>query len=119
MDDKKCDACNQVENLKPCGFCGQPVVIRYNTMTGEHYISHEDWNSSCPQRPFYGNEALWNERPVENTLRTENEQQQELIDKWISANVAATTLINEQQAEIERLRAENDRLRAALDAAGE
>ena len=54
MDDKKCDACNQVENLKPCGFCGQPVVIRYNTMTGEHYISHEDWNSSCPQRPFYG-----------------------------------------------------------------
>ena len=69
MDDKKCDACNQVENLKPCGFCGQPVVIRYNTMTGEHYISHEDWNSSCPQRSFYGSAEQWNARHAEDALR--------------------------------------------------
>jgi hypothetical protein len=54
MTDPKCDACNLVETLSPCGFCNQPVVMRYNTMTGKHYISHEDLNSRCPQRPFYG-----------------------------------------------------------------
>lgn len=134
-DDPKCDACNQVENLKPCGFCGQPVVIRYNTMTGEHYISHEDWNSRCPQRPFYGGAEQWNTRFAEDTLRAENARLRNELDeirraytdimnepcedevhctcvpglraeivKWIAANNAATTIINEQQAEIECLR---------------
>lgn len=99
MDDPKCDACNRVENLKPCGFCGQPVIIRYNTMTGEHYISHEDWNSRCPQRPFYGGAEQWNNRHTEDVLRAE-------IIQWITANNAAIVLINEQQTEIIRLRAE-------------
>ncbi len=93
----KCDACNRVENPKPCGFCGQPVVIRYNTITGEYYISHEDWNSRCPQRPFYGSVEQWNARYTEDALRAE-------IIKWIAANNAATALINEQQPQIKELR---------------
>ena len=40
-----------------------------------------------------------------DAMRTDNEQQQESIVKWITANNAATTLINEQQAEITQLRA--------------
>jgi len=48
-------------------------------------------------------------------LRIENEQAQEVIVIWVEANAAATTLINEQQTEIERLRAENERLCGALD----
>lgn len=71
-DDPKCDACNLFESLKPCGFCGQPVVIRYKKNTGVHYISHEDWNSWCPQRPFYGSAEQWNTRFAEDTLRAEN-----------------------------------------------
>lgn len=72
----KCEKCaNEGEiALLPCPFCNQPVTIRWNTMTGEHYISHVDLNNRCPQRPFYGNEAQWNERPAENSLRAENER---------------------------------------------
>lgn len=71
----KCEKCaNEGEiALLPCPFCNQPVTIRWNTMTGEHYISHVDLNNRCPQRPFYGNEAQWNERPAENSLRAEND----------------------------------------------
>ncbi len=97
MDDPKCDACNRVQNLKPCGFCGQPVVIRYNTMTGEHYISHEDWNSKCPQKPFYGSAEQWNARHTEDMLLAE-------IGKWIEAANFGIALINEQQAQIKLLR---------------
>lgn len=134
-DDPKCDACNLLESLKPCGFCGQPVVIRYKKNTGVHYISHEDWNSWCPQRPFYGSAEQWNTRFAEDTLRAENARLRNELDeirraytdimnepcedevhctcvpglraeivKWIAANNAATTIINEQQAEIECLR---------------
>lgn len=69
----KCETCaNEGEiALLPCPFCNQPVTIRWNTMTGEHYISHVDWNSTCPMRPFCGNEAQWNERLTENHLRAE------------------------------------------------
>ena len=79
MTDPKCDACNLIETLSPCSFCNQPVVMRYNTMTGEHYISHEDWNSRCPQRPFYGARAKWNSRPIEDALRAENERLHDII----------------------------------------
>ncbi len=79
MTDPKCDACNLVETLSPCGFCNQPVVIRYNTMTGVHYISHEDWNSRCPQRPFYGSAEQWNVRAREDALRAENERLHDII----------------------------------------
>lgn len=40
-----------------------------------------------------------------NDLRADNEQMNVVILKWIEANNAAATLINEQQAEIERLSA--------------
>jgi len=38
-------------------------------------------------------------------LRADNEQMNVVILKWIEANNAASTLINEQQAEIKQLRA--------------
>lgn len=97
MEDPKCDACNRIEALAPCGFCNQPVTIRYNTMTGVHYITHEDLNSRCPQRPFYGSAEQWNHRVTEDALRAE-------IGKWIEAANLGTKLINEQDREIERLR---------------
>lgn len=105
MDDKKCDACNQVENLKPCGFCGQPVVIRYNTMTGEHYISHEDWNSSCPQRSFYGSAEQWNTRHAEDALRA-------ALNDIVKYGVVAGRLSSDGLAMWYKAK-------AALDAAGE
>jgi len=70
----KCTKCEGKITLLPCPFCGQAVETRWNAMTGEHYIHHVDWNSSCSQRPFYGNEALWNERPIENALRAQVRQ---------------------------------------------
>ncbi len=38
-------------------------------------------------------------------LRKTNAQTQEAIIKWIEANAAATTLINEQESKVKRLRA--------------
>lgn len=71
MEDQGCDG--EIA-LLPCPFCEQKVEMRWNAMTGEHFIHHVDWNSRCPQRPFYGNEALWNERPTENALRAKVRQ---------------------------------------------
>lgn len=75
MNDQKCDACNRVENLKPCAYCGEPVTIRYNMMTDEHYISHDDLDSRCSQRPFFGSAEKWNASQTEDMLRGE-------IIKW-------------------------------------
>jgi len=97
MNDQKCDACNRVENLKPCAYCGEPVTIRYNMMTDEHYISHDDLDSRCSQRPFFGSAEKWNASQTEDMLRGE-------IIKWIEAANVATKLINEQQRETLNLR---------------
>lgn len=111
MDDPKCYACNLVENLKPCCFCGQAVVIRCNIMTGEHYISHEDWNSKCPQRSFYGSAEQWNTRYIENVLRTALASVEWILDhdgvRWCPS---CSCLWPEH--------ASGCQLKAALDAAG-
>jgi hypothetical protein len=101
-----------IENLKPCGFCGEPVEIRYNAMTGEHYISHEDWNSSCPQRPFYGGAEQWNTRYTENVLRTVLK-----AVEWISDHDGVRWCPSCRACWPEH--ASGCQLRAALDAAGE
>jgi hypothetical protein len=55
------------EELKPCPFCNQAVVWRFNSMTGEKYVTHADWNSNCKLRPFYGTADEWNTRAPEPT----------------------------------------------------
>lgn len=120
-DDPKCDACNLIENLKPCGFCGQPVVIRYNKNTGVHYISHEDWNSGCPQRPFYGSAEQWNTRFAEDTLRAENERLR-LQVITLENKIESLDKANADLAQLARQKTNNlcNELQAktALDAAG-
>lgn len=66
------DACEGDITLLPCPFCGGAVEIRWNEITGEHFIAHVDYAiNHCEQRAFYGNAALWNDRVVENRLRAE------------------------------------------------
>ena len=68
---EKCEECEGEYALLPCPFCGRAVTTRFNAMTGKHYISHVELNNTCPQPPFYGEAALWNDRLTENRLRAE------------------------------------------------
>lgn len=109
----KCAECEGEIILLPCPFCGQAVTVRWNSMTGEHYISHTDRNGKCPQRPFYGRADQWNERVMENRLRSEidavrgvmaskNEQIERLCAQYRELAVRADKAMeNARQAENE------------------
>ncbi len=95
-----------MDELKPCPFCGTPVELAYNQMTGQDYYTHVDWNSPCVARPFYGTFSAWNTRPVEDALRVELAQQAELHRMEREALIGAWNETSRQlRAEIGQLRA--------------
>jgi len=102
---EKCEECEGEYALLPCPFCGRAVTTRFNAMTGKHYISHEDWNSSCPQRSFYGSAEQWNTRHAEDALRA-------ALNDIVKYGVVAGRLSSDGLAMWYKAK-------AALDAAGE
>lgn len=90
--------------LAPCPFCDKPVEFRHNIMIGEWFITHIDWNSSCPMRPFYGSKHAWNTRPGNERLRDAlSAAYAEMRCESVAQNISSATF---------------DQVRTALDAAG-
>lgn len=124
---EKCEECEGEYALLPCPFCGRAVTTRFNAMTGKHYISHVELNNTCPQPPFYGEAALWNDRLTENRLRAEldacriiHKSKNEQISLLIAQvrDVSRRADIIQQSAEIATLKAECPHSDLRMDTAG-
>lgn len=106
------------DELKLCPFCGQPARFLESILNrgGVSCSNHEciSWIRTTPE--------IWNARPVEDALRAENERLREVEDKaleqseYIQTHGLTEYELALKDAEIKQLRAENDRLRAALEA---
>jgi len=64
------------EELKPCPFCGTDIILEGSLSDGEWYIC-----DYCGAESGGDGVNGWNTRPIEDTLRAENERLREALQK--------------------------------------
>lgn len=100
-----------MNDLKPCPFCGKPATLVTKHKKLAYFVECESETCSCMAQADEEHEVvkIWNQRPVEDALRTENERLRKLvksvIDAWYRPNghleYSMAVIVVELQREID------------------